>query len=98
MISGVQSATVSAVEEGGFGRVRVRFHWDRSLEAENGAWLRVVQPVSGGSSPRRPRVGQEVLVAFREGDPNRPVVVGLLYADAARRDAGWPESGVESLR
>lgn len=97
MVQGVQSATVSEVEPGSFGRVRVRFQWDRSSRPENGAWLRVVQPLSEASAVLRPAVGQEVLVAFLEGDPNRPVVVGLLYSDAARQDAAWPGSAVEAL-
>lgn len=62
-----------------FGRVRVRFHWDR--EAKYGCWLRVVQPWGGKSWGQQwiPRVGDEVAVTFIEGDPDLPVVVGSVY-------------------
>jgi type VI secretion system secreted protein VgrG len=52
-----------------FGRVRVRFPWDR--EAKYACWLRVVQPWAGKQWV--PRVGDEVAVTFLEGDPDVPV-------------------------
>jgi type VI secretion system secreted protein VgrG len=63
-----------------YGRVKVQFHWDRSGSGtENSScWLRVNQPWSGqgwGMSAL-PRVGDEVLVGFVNGDPDWPVVVG----------------------
>ncbi|MBY0228019.1 MAG: type VI secretion system tip protein VgrG [Gemmataceae bacterium] len=66
-----------------YGRVKVHFFWDReSKRDENSScWLRVAQVMAGkrwGAS-FWPRIGQEVLVAFHEGDPDRPVVVGMLY-------------------
>ncbi len=65
------------------GRVRVKFHWDRRKEADDNSscWLRVSQDWSGigFGSFMLPRVGQEVLVAFYEGDPDHPVVVGRVY-------------------
>jgi type VI secretion system secreted protein VgrG len=62
-----------------YGRVRVRFHWDR--EAKYSCWLRVVQPWAGRSWGQQwiPRVGDEVAVTFLEGDPDLPVVVGSVY-------------------
>jgi type VI secretion system secreted protein VgrG len=62
-----------------FGRVRVRFHWDR--EAKYACWLRVIQPWAGKSwgGLFLPRVGDEVAVSYLEGDPDLPVVVGSLY-------------------
>lgn len=62
-----------------YGRVRVRFHWDR--EAKSACWLRVVQPWAGKAwgGLFLPRVGDEVAVSFLEGDPDLPVVVGSLY-------------------
>jgi type VI secretion system secreted protein VgrG len=62
-----------------FGRVRVRFHWDR--EAKYACWLRVVQPWGGKGWGQQfiPRVGDEVAVSFLEGDPDCPVVVGSVY-------------------
>lgn len=87
---GYQSALVVA-DEGGhdvlssdaLGRIKVKFHWQRGGEAtaERSCWLRVAQRYAGPGvgSQFLPRVGQEVLVAFLEGDIDRPVVVGALY-------------------
>jgi len=62
-----------------FGRVRVRFPWDR--EAKYACWLRVVQPWAGKQWGQQwiPRVGDEVAVTFLEGDPDVPVVIGSVY-------------------
>jgi type VI secretion system secreted protein VgrG len=62
-----------------YGRVRVRFHWDR--EAKWACWLRVVQPWAGKAWGQLwiPRVGDEVAVTFLEGDPDCPVVIGGIY-------------------
>ena len=61
------------------GRVRIRFHWQDDSNAS--CWVRVAQRSAGGSmgSQFLPRIGQEVLVQFLEGDIDRPVVVGALY-------------------
>ncbi|MCL6271097.1 type VI secretion system tip protein VgrG [Sansalvadorimonas sp. 2012CJ34-2] len=65
------------------GRIMVRFHWDRedNPDDHSSCWLRVVQPLAGDGfgCHTLPRVGQEVLVGFLEGDPNQPVVTGCLY-------------------
>jgi type VI secretion system secreted protein VgrG len=60
------------------GRVRIRFHWQ---ESDAGCWVRVGQRSAGGGmgSQFLPRIGQEVLVKFIEGDIDRPVIVGALY-------------------
>ncbi|HET8636177.1 MAG TPA: type VI secretion system tip protein TssI/VgrG, partial [Acidobacteriaceae bacterium] len=62
-----------------YGRVRVRFNWDRS--AKYACWLRVVQPWAGKSWGQQwlPRIGDEVAVSCLEGDPDCPVVVGSMY-------------------
>lgn len=62
------------------GRVRVRFFWDREGPTDGGSSLpvRVMQPNLGGAM-LIPRVGWEVIVAFEDGDPNRPVIVGRAY-------------------
>ncbi|MCW5581315.1 MAG: type VI secretion system tip protein VgrG, partial [Luteimonas sp.] len=87
---GYQSAIVVA-DEGGhdvlssdaLGRIKVKFHWQHGGEAtaERSCWLRVAQRYAGPGVGAQflPRVGQEVLVAFLEGDIDRPVVVGALY-------------------
>jgi type VI secretion system secreted protein VgrG len=64
-------------------RVKVRFYWDWRAEATGGAsiWARVIQPWAGNGWGTQfiPRVGTEVAVAFVDGDPDRPIVIGGLY-------------------
>jgi type VI secretion system secreted protein VgrG len=65
------------------GRVKVQFRWDRYGEhdARSSCWMRVSQPWAGSGSGMMaiPRVGQEVIVDFLEGDPDQPVITGRLY-------------------
>jgi type VI secretion system secreted protein VgrG len=66
-----------------YGRVKVQFHWDRAGKYDNGSscWVRVGQLWAGrrwGAS-FWPRVGQEVIVSFMEGDPDKPIIVGSVY-------------------
>ncbi|WP_259044133.1 type VI secretion system Vgr family protein [Chromobacterium alkanivorans] len=72
------------------GRIKVQFHWQRPEEhAQFGAnfddrsscWLRVAMPSAGVGFGHQfiPRVGQEVLVSFIEGDIDRPLVTGVFY-------------------
>jgi type VI secretion system secreted protein VgrG len=65
------------------GRVKVQFRWDHKPDAtaDKACWVRVVQSWAGGGWGWQylPRVGSEVAVAFMNGDPDRPVVVGGLY-------------------
>ncbi len=66
-----------------YGRVRVRFHWD--LEAEKyedcSFWIRVSNNWAGGNYGIMflPRIGQEVIVDFLEGDPGQPIITGRVY-------------------
>lgn len=66
-----------------YGRVKVQFHWDRRGEAnENSScWLRVAHPWAGNNwgMVAIPRIGQEVIVNFLEGDPDRPIITGSVY-------------------
>lgn len=65
-----------------YGRVKVRFHWDR--RAQNACWIRVAQAWAGRGWGFQwiPRVGDEVIVDFLEGDPDRPIIVGSVYNSA----------------
>lgn len=64
-------------------RVKVQFYWDHRGEATDAlsCWARVVQPWAGNGWGAQfiPRVGTEVAVAFVDGDPDRPIVLGGLY-------------------
>lgn len=87
-IHGVQSALVvgpdgQEIYTDEFGRVRVQFHWDREGDNndDSSVWMRVVYNASGPGYGivSIPRVGHEVIIAFMEGDPDLPMVVGSTY-------------------
>ncbi len=88
MIRGPQTARVvgDAGEEittDAYGRIKVRFHWDRSdtQDSDRTCWIRVAQSWAAGSwgAMTIPRVGQEVIVEFLEGNPDRPLITGVVY-------------------
>lgn len=66
-----------------YGRIRVQFHWDREgKKNENSTcWLRVAQLWAGKQwgAIFIPRIGQEVVIDFLEGDPDQPIVMGSVY-------------------
>ena len=67
-----------------FGRVKVLFHWDRDTKddpAKHSCWVRVAQIAAGKNwgASFWPRVGQEVVVSFLEGNPDLPLIVGVVY-------------------
>ncbi len=69
-------------------RVKVHFHWDRhdKQDENSSCWIRVSQYWAGKQwgSIHIPRIGQEVVVEFLEGDPDRPIITGRVYnADQA---------------
>lgn len=86
-IYGTQTAVVTAaagdMETDQYGRVKVQFHWDRQGKKDHNSscWIRVSQPWTGAKwgAMAIPRVGQEVVVDFIEGDPDRPIIVGRVY-------------------
>lgn len=67
----------------GLGRVKVQFRWDRYGQADENSscWIRVAQPWAGNGygAFALPRLGQEVIVEFLEGDPDWPIVTGSVY-------------------
>ncbi|WP_448213872.1 type VI secretion system Vgr family protein [Colwellia sp. MEBiC06753] len=66
-----------------YGRIKVLFHWDRYAKANetSSCWVRVSQTWAGKNwgAMQIPRIGQEVLVDFLGGDPDRPIVIGSVY-------------------
>lgn len=66
-----------------FGRVKVQFFWDRygKRDENSTCWIRVSHPWSGKNwgMVAIPRIGQEVIVDFYEGDPDQPIVTGRVY-------------------
>jgi type VI secretion system secreted protein VgrG len=87
-IAGVQNALVTGpsgkeIFTDKYGRIKVQFYWDRDgkNDENSSCWIRVVQSFAGkrwGGS-FWPRLAQEVLVAFVEGNPDEPVIVGSVY-------------------
>jgi type VI secretion system secreted protein VgrG len=87
-VNGAQTATVvgksgEEIWTDKYGRVKVQFHWDREgkKDENSSCWVRVAQGWAGSSwgSLFLPRIGQEVIVSFVEGDPDRPLVTGSVY-------------------
>lgn len=76
------------------GRVKVHFYWDRRSTAneKSSKWVRVAQPAAGGGYGfvSIPRVGQEVVVEFIAGDPDRPMVMGCVYNGANKPPYSLP--------
>ena len=104
-IQGIQSAVVTGpageeIHTDELGRVRVQFHWDREgkHDENSSCWMRVSQgwAGSGYGMVALPRVGQEVLVAFLEGNPDQPVVVGRLFSSTAKPPFGLPAEKTKS--
>ena len=66
-----------------YGRVKVQFYWDRegAKDENSSCWIRVAQGWAGKQWGliQIPRIGQEVLVTFLEGDPDRPLIAGSVY-------------------
>ena len=66
-----------------YGRIKIQFPWDRdgANDETSSCWVRVVLPWSGKGFGMQfiPRIGQEVIVTFVDGDPDRPLVTGCVY-------------------
>jgi type VI secretion system secreted protein VgrG len=81
------------------GRVKVHFYWDRDSKRDehSSCWIRVTTPWGGKGwgAVSIPRIGNEVLVAFEEGDPNRPVIIGCLYNGEQTPPFELPGAGIQ---
>ncbi|WP_342376816.1 type VI secretion system tip protein VgrG [Myxococcus stipitatus] len=87
-IPGVQTATVvgpagEEIHTDVHGRIKVQFHWDRegARDDKSSCWVRVGQSWGGmgWGAQVLPRIGQEVVVRFLEGNPDRPLIGGTVY-------------------
>jgi len=103
VMGGPQTATVvgpegEEIHTDALNRVRVQFHWDRQGQhnEQAGVWLRVAQPNagSGWGGVFVPRIGQEVIVDFLEGDADRPLITGRVYNGEQQPD--WHSHGLLS--
>ncbi|MBI5550576.1 MAG: type VI secretion system tip protein VgrG [Desulfobacterales bacterium] len=88
VVEGVQTAIVTGpsgeeIYTDKHGRVKVQFHWDRrgAKDEKSSCWVRVSQLWAGAGWGAMfiPRIGQEVIVDFIEGDPDRPIITGRVY-------------------
>jgi len=104
-ISGLQTAIVTgtAGEEiytDKHGRIKVQFHWDRkgNKDEKTTCFVRVMQHMSGQGwgAFHIPRIGQEVVVQFEEGNPDRPIVIGMLYNEAKKHPFDFPANMTQS--
>jgi type VI secretion system secreted protein VgrG len=88
MVQGLQTAVVTG--PGGeeiyvdkYGRIKVQFFWDRKgkKDDKSSCWIRVAEQWAGKNwgFVCNPRIGQEVIVDFLEGDPDRPLITGRVY-------------------
>jgi type VI secretion system secreted protein VgrG len=98
-IYGLQTAIVvgppgSEIHTDEYGRVRVQFHWDREGKnnEKSSAWIRVASTWSGNGYGfvGIPRVGQEVVVQFLDGNPDRPLVTACLFNEHNKPPFGLP--------
>ena len=105
VVHGLQTAVVTgpAGEEiypDEFGRVKVQFHWDREgrKDEQTTIWIRVAHHIAGKNWGFHglPRIGQEVVVAFEEGDPDRPLVIGSVYNDEHMPPYAYPGNKTRS--
>ncbi len=87
-VAGMQTAVVvgpsgEEIYTDEYGRIKVQFHWDRvgGNDENSSCWVRTVMPWTGKNwgMIAIPRIGQEVVIQFEEGDPDRPICTGMLY-------------------
>ena len=83
-----------------YGRVNVQFHWDRvgKRDENSSCWVRVSQLWAGKNwgAMHIPRIGQEVIVSFLEGDPDRPIITGRVYNAAEMPVYDLPANATQS--
>lgn len=82
------------------GRVKVQFHWDRygRRDENSSCWIRVSHPWAGSGfgGVHIPRIGQEVIVDYLNGDPDQPIIVGRVYNTMQPHPWGLPENASQS--
>lgn len=83
-----------------YGRVKLQFHWDRYGESDENSscWVRVSQlwAGQGWGAVHIPRIGQEVIVEFLDGDPDRPIITGRVYNGDNGVPYGLPNNQTQS--
>ena len=105
LVQGTQTAEVvgpkgEEIYTDKYGRVKVQFHWDREgkRDENSSCWIRVSHPWAGKTwgSISIPRIGQEVVVDFLEGDPDQPLIVGRVYNAELMPPYALPANGTQT--
>lgn len=105
LASGLQTATVvgrsgEVIDPDEHGRVKVQFHWDREgrNDEKSSCWIRVSQAWAdaGFGTMLIPRIGEEVVVDFVDGDPDQPIITGRVYNPERNVPYGLPANKTRS--
>ena len=82
-----------------YGRIKVKFHWDRLAKGDDtsSCWVRVSSAWAGQGygGVQIPRVGDEVVIDFINGDPDRPIVTGRVYNEASMPPWALPAAATQ---
>lgn len=101
VVVGPGGSTAYTIEADEYGRIRVQFKWDRrgKFDDNSSAWLRVALPMAGATHGALflPRVGDDVLVSFVQGDPDEPIVTGSFYNAIAKPPVSLPGNKTVSV-
>ena len=89
------------IETDKHGRIKVQFYWGRNGKSDENSscWVRVAQSWAGPNYGTffLPRIGQEVLVGFEGGDPDRPLVIGTVYNEKNKPPYSLPANATRSV-
>ncbi|MCU0934927.1 MAG: type VI secretion system tip protein VgrG [Gammaproteobacteria bacterium] len=105
LVQGPQTAIVvgpsgDEIHTDQYGRVKVHFHWDRHDDSDehSSCWIRVSHPWAGKTwgAVAIPRIGQEVIVDFLEGDPDQPIITGRAYNAEQMPPYTLPDNATQS--
>ena len=105
IVEGVQTAMVvgpsdEEIYTDEYGRIKVQFHWDKEGQRDENSscWIRVSQGWAGANwgMVYLPRIGQEVIVDFLEGDPDRPIITGRVYNGESMPPYNLPDEKTKS--
>jgi type VI secretion system secreted protein VgrG len=105
VVAGLHTAVVvgpagQEIHTDAHGRIKVQFHWDRlgKKDEKSSCWVRVATPWAGQNwgMISLPRIGQEVVVDFLEGDPDRPMVIGSVYNGEHKPPYALPDNATVS--
>jgi type VI secretion system secreted protein VgrG len=105
LVHGTQTAVVvgtggEEIDTDKYGRVKVQFHWDREgkKDENSSCWVRVGTPWAGKQwgMIHIPRIGQEVIVDFLEGDPDQPIIIGSVYNNEQMPPYALPANKTQS--